>query len=488
MRLHSDGSTVILLTPSSRITWRKNGKWTASEFPENPEISGYDRSGLLCLTPSGERDFTARLNAAGAVAADCIDEENIAAVILGDDTSYLARGPVQTSSQSWSGLIDIGSVSPLRIDWPVGLIWKRGASLYEMAETHGNGIPPSFVPSVTNNSHGTAISSVGSGTIVVIRPDASEASFSIQVPSQEELSLYALPTAQGVLITLILDGQDSAYLHVKEDGTILGSRKAQSACPAIALYEGFLIFDAKGAGLQYVDETLKTNAELSLSFSPIDSASAPNGTSFALASDDTVARGHIDAKGQIVLLDSMAYDSGAGKKRPGEIAASEAKWDPARYHGKTAVGFAAGISPEPWVATAGDAFALKIHARSTGGAGEGISIIIGGDAVKHCEFSTVEVDGLKCDLQKDDKGNYSAQFPTVELVLGVEYPLNPKPKNDAQKHAAILLLAETHIELTLKGTANAASNDLMSVSISALGSDSPPLKWMRPLAISKQGS
>jgi hypothetical protein len=77
-----------------------------------------------------------------------------------------------------------------------------------------------------------------------------------------------------------------------------------------------------------------------------------------------------------------------------------------------------------------------------------------------------------------------AEFPDVELVIGLTYPLSPKPTNDAQKHAASIFLDDTHIELRLSGNAKTASGDLMSVSISALRSDSPPLKWMRPLTLS----
>ena len=87
-------------------------------------------------------------------------------------------------------------------------------------------------------------------------------------------------------------------------------------------------------------------------------------------------------------------------------------------------------------------------------------------------------------FEKDGKGQYSAQVPEVELVLGLDYPFNPKPKNDAQKHASEILLAETHLEINLRGTAKSPTGDLMSVSIAALNSDTPPLKWMRPLTIS----
>lgn len=484
MRLHTDGNTIVLLTPLSRLTWQQSGKTSAKGLPENLEVSDYDRSGFMCLTPSGERDFSARLTAAGAIAADAIDEERVAAIILGDDTTYLVRGPVQVDSE-WLDVVDVGKVEATRIQWPVGLVWKKGDdSLYNMAEAHGSGIPPAFVPTIEANEHGTAIASVGSGVIAVVRPGSKDTDFAVQIPSQEEAAIYACPTKVGVLITVIVDGQDAAYVHVDESGEVLGHRSTERSTPALKLAEGYLIYDDGGLGLQHVNDALVTLSDIKLPFSAIDSAVASNGTSFALADAESILRGHINAQGELVILDSTSYDPKAGQKSHGEVAAVEAKWDPARSHGTTAVGFAAKIKQAPWDAKVGEEFSLTMIARSIGGKGHGISILLGGDAIKHCEFSSVEVDGLIVPFERDSKGQYSAQVPEVELVLGLDYPFNPKPKNDAQKHASEILLAETHLEINLRGTAKSPTGDLMSVSIAALNSDTPPLKWMRPLTIS----
>ncbi len=484
MRLHTDGNTIVLLTPLSRLTWQKSGKTSAQELPENPDVSDYDRSGLMCLTPSGERDFSARLLAAGAIAADAIDEDNVAAILLGDDTTYLVRGPVQVDSE-WSDVVDIGQVEATRIEWPAGLVWKKGdTSLYDMAEAHGSGIPPAFVPTIENNEHGTAIASVGSGVIVVVRPGSTEPNFAVQIPSQEEAAIYACATPEGVLVSLIVDGQDAAYIHIAENGSVLGHRSTERSTPAIKLDQGYLIYDDGKIGLQHVDTSLKTIAEITLPFSAIDSAVASDGTSFALADADSILRGHLNAQGQLVILATTSYDPNSGRKSEGELAAADAKWDPARSHGKTAVGFAAKIKQDPWAAQSGSDFSLEMFARSIGGSGHGISVVLGGDAIKHCEFSSIEVGGIKVEFAKDSKGQYTAELPEVELVLGLDYPFNPKPKNDAQKHASDILLGETHLKLTLHGKALKTSGELMSVSISAIKSDCPPLKWMRPFTIS----
>ncbi|MBL4634709.1 MAG: hypothetical protein JKY56_12620, partial [Kofleriaceae bacterium] len=198
----------------------------------------------------------------------------------------------------------------------------------------------------------------------------------------------------------------------------------------------------------------------------------------------SILRGHLNAQGQLVILATTSYDPNSGQKSEGELAAVDAKWDPARSHGKTAVGFAAKIKQDPWEAQSGSDFTLEMFARSIGGKGHGISVVLGGDAIKHCEFSSIEVGGIKVEFAKDSKGQYVAELPEVELVLGLDYPFNPKPKNDAQKHASDILLGETHLKLTLHGKALQASGELMSVSISAIKSDTPPLKWMRPFTIS----
>ena len=483
MRLHTDGSRIVLLSPKGRLTWRDSGKLNSEAVPPKSEISDYDRSGMLCVTPNGDRDFSARLTAAGAIAAAAIDEETVAAVIVGQDGTYLVRGPVSLDAD-WPSVIDVSNIEPTRLVWPAGVIWKKGdKSLYDMAESHGVGIPSAFVPTLECNQFGTAVASVGSGTVVVVRPDSRTPDFCFQLPSQEEAAIYACPTEAGVLVTLIVDGQDSAYLHIAEDGEILGQREAKCGVPALSLNAGFLIYDDTKSQLELVDPKLKTLASVETPWPAMDSASAADGASFALADADNLLRGHVNAKGELVIVATCGYGDHEGGKLPGEIAAAEAKWDPERCHGKSAVGFAAGIAQAAWTATAGEEFQLELHARSTGGKGEGISVTIGGDAMKHCEFEAIEVGGVRTKVERDDKGSYTAEFPGVVLVPGLVYPLNPKPKNDVQKHAAGIFLADTHIQLLLFGKAKTTSSDLMSVSISALRSDSPPLKWMRPLTL-----
>ncbi len=483
MRLHTDGNTIVLLSPKGRLTWRKSGKVTSEALPPNSEISDYDRNGMLCMTPKGDRDFSARLTAAGALAADAIDEETVAAVILGQDGTYLVRGPVSLDAD-WPSVIDLSNIEAQRIEWPAGVIWKKGdKSMYEMADANGGGVPSGFVPTLECNQFGTAIASVGNGAIVVVRPNSRVPDFCFQLPSQEEAAIYACPTEAGVLVTVIVDGQDTAYLHIAEDGKVLGKREAQSGVPALALKAGFLIYDDASSKIELLDPTLKTLTSIDMPWRALDSASADDGASFALADADHILRGHVNAKGELVIVATCEYGDHAGSKLPGEIAAAEAKWDPERCHGKSAVGFAAGITQAAWTAKAGEEFELELYARSTGGKGEGISITIGGDAMKHCEFDSIEVAGVRTKVERDDKGSYTAEFPDVVLVQGLTFPLNPKPKNDVQKHAASIFLADTHIELRLYGVATSPSSDLMSVSISALRSDSPPLKWMRPLTL-----
>ncbi len=483
MRLHTDGSTIVLLSPKGRLTWRASGKLISEEVPPKLEISDDDRNGMLCVTPKGDRDFSARLTATGALAADAIDEEEVAAVIVGQDGTYLVRGPVNLDGD-WPSVIDVTNIEPDRIAWPAGLIWKKGdKSLYEMPESHGVGIPSSFVPTLECNKYGTAVASVGSGTVVVVRPESRTPDLCFQLPSQEEAAIYACATEAGVLVTLVVDGQDSAYVHIADDGTVLGHREAQSGVPALVLDSGFLIYDDSSSSIELLDDKLKPLTKSKMPWPAMDSASAADGASFAMADADHILRGHVDAKGELVIVATCDYGDHSGSKLPGEIAAAEAKWDPERCHGKSAVGFAAGVTQAAWTGDAGEAFELELQARSTGGKGEGITITVGGDAMKHCEFQSIEVAGVRTEVERDNKGNYTAEFPHVELVPGLVYPLNPKPKNDVQKHAASIFLADTHVELRLFGTAKTASSDLMSVSISALKSDSPPLKWMRPLTL-----
>ncbi len=71
---------------------------------------------------------------------DYIVAHPVAALIVGQDSIYLVRGPV-TMDTDWPSVIDVGTVSATKVTWPSGLIWKKGdTSLYDMAEEHGSGI------------------------------------------------------------------------------------------------------------------------------------------------------------------------------------------------------------------------------------------------------------------------------------------------------------------------------------------------------------
>jgi hypothetical protein len=154
-----------------------------------------------------------------------------------------------------------------------------------------------------------------------------------------------------------------------------------------------------------------------------------------------------------------------------------------RPGGPTTVGFAVRRPTERWTGTVGQEFALVLFARSVGGAGRGISLRIFGDGVKRAEFTRVEYAGEAVEFTKEDDGTYSLELTECELPEGVQYPLDPKPKNDKQKEAAAEMLEVTQFELIVYGIAKDAGSDLLSLSISATESNSAPLKWTRPLVI-----
>ena len=148
------------------------------------------------------------------------------------------------------------------------------------------------------------------------------------------------------------------------------------------------------------------------------------------------------------------------------------------------MGFAVGRATERWTSKVGKEFALLLFARSVGGAGTGIILKIFGDGVKNAEFTRVEYAGEVVEFSLEDDGSYLAHVAECDLPEGLQYPFDPKPKNDKQKETAAEMLEVTQFELAVYGVAKEVSSDLLSLSIAALDSTSAPLTWTRPLVIS----
>ena len=157
-------------------------------------------------------------------------------------------------------------------------------------------------------------------------------------------------------------------------------------------------------------------------------------------------------------------------------------YDPRRHHGRASIGFGVGASPRSWSAVVGREFSIPMTVRSTGGAGAGLWVRVSGDALPRLKQLSVRMGESYFELKADGDG-LRAELPEVPLVLGVVYPLDPKPKNDTDKVRAQGLLEATQIAFELRGIAQAEGREMLRIGVGALNSDAPPMKWMRPLVV-----
>lgn len=158
-------------------------------------------------------------------------------------------------------------------------------------------------------------------------------------------------------------------------------------------------------------------------------------------------------------------------------------YDPRRHHGRPSIGFPVGPTVASWAAPAGGPLCLPFIVRSTGGQGEGFWVRVSGAALSQLAELRVRI-GTDCIAMQDDGDGVRAEVPGVPLAVGVVYPLDPKPKNDTEKARAKELVDATQVSFDLLGTAGATSYEMLSISVGAMNSEAPAMKWIRPLVVS----
>jgi hypothetical protein len=494
MRLYTDGTQLVLRLPTGRLQW-KRGREPAFAEDERPDITTFQRDGLLAISPSGKHDHTSAVEALGALAAVALDDERCAAVLARDGKAVLGLGPPPASpGQAWQHEIALDAIRGTRIAWAQAASWDERSS-EDLDEDRGEDLDgPAGIDArdtqlgLAANRWGIAVASSATGTVAVVRPGSTSVDLALEVPRTAETRVHAEPTAAGVLITLVIAGRHAALLHVSERGEVLGQREGWGFPPAVLLDEHVLVYDDHDKHATLLDLALRPIAQVAVPFWPSESAAAATGNAFAFACEASVLLGKL-SRGKPRILEVLDHvDHLRSARRAREVAQAVARYDPKRAHGAPAVGFPAGRASVPWTATANSELVLDIVVRSTGGPGQGIAITLSGEALALVELDTVEVGetgALRASLALDGQSKaYAAELAGVTLPEGLLVPLDPKPKNESQTQTGAALLDATHFTLRVRGRARQAGSALLAVSIVALGSASAPLKWMRPLTVS----
>jgi hypothetical protein len=473
VRIFTNGKQVVLRTAKGRVTWTQKAKPTlASE--DCAGVSSKKRDGIFAITPSGV-DHTAAMLEVGAIDAVGLGENKVAALLKRDRTAVFVIGDPQGD---WDVSIPLDEIEAEQVKLPA-------CAVEGLDNAEGIGLPPTegLEPTLGASEHGFAIASNVTGIVAVVRPDASAVSFTVRVPSQDDVAIHAQPTKRGVLVNLCVNNKAATTVHIAEDGAVINTHDAFGSMPALLLGKQVLVTDEESSELRLLDLDLNRKAKKKLTFWPKEVNGSADGKHFALANDANIALGKVTAAGRLTVTGTLNYAEELKNQKGKGASRRTTFYDPKRAHGSPAIGFPAKQKPPPWELKAGEAFALELLVRSAGGKGKGLFVLLEGDALARIEVTHITCADQRADFADVD-GSRRAELPDADLVEGIRYPLDPSPKNDKQKEKAATLLAACHFNVTVHGSAKKASRDLLRVSCGALDSQASPMKWMRPLIIS----
>ena len=376
-----------------------------------------------------------------------------------------------------------------RADWPADVVFGESPTWSDSEMFVGD---PVRGIRVHTNGTGLGIAAAKSGHVVVFRPVSEEEptqfeapSFHFRVPADEAARMDAVPTRDGVLLTVVKDGGEGAVVHFDPNGQVLGRWPANGSklgFPALCLDdERALAFDASASELALLAlPDLDELAKESINEGLVDAAATSKGDTIVAADPEVAYEIHVEG-------DGLSVDG------PFELKATEVElnknrkvYKAALASGPTQIAFPTEKQkPDPpWSVGTNEELKITMRIRSAGGAGHGVRVELGGEAIEEGLVGghAMKVAGQLADFTEVD-GTVSAVLPDIELPVGLAWPLDPKPKNDDEKAHAKILVAETHLTLEVVIAGKAPGNGLLSVAVGACDTTAAPLKRMRPITV-----
>jgi hypothetical protein len=456
------------------------------------ELPGEEARGLLAVNAEGTHAWVEGLRRVsledGAVDGggreaplDLLGtEDGLAALLPSSSGARLALG---SPDGVWSRAIDLAPTAVVRTQFPSSI----GAAVsWPWADA------PALDPAALRLRRapaGLAVVCRRSGLLGILRAEGPLRWF--QAPSGAQGLLDAVPTATGLLISLRV-GDEGVTAHFSEDGRCQGHTglTLRSIGAASLAGDRFVVFDGAKSRLKVFGagdcQDLHPRSRLTLPAPPLDVASSLDGR-WVIFSDPTAVSIFELGDKRLSLVASLVPESvlreSSAKVREKQRIEQGGHYK--RTDGPASLGFPASKAPiPPWEAPPGEALALALSLRSTGGAGQGIAVELSGPALDQglVEPHTVEFEGLRAPLVK--QGNkWGCTLPEVEIPQGMSFPFDPKPKTPEQSEKAQALLAATHLPFRVHLTAKTLGAAMLSVATWPLQGPSSPMKWTRLLAV-----
>lgn len=428
---------------------------------------------------SGRRldEVLAEQQKATVLDAVALDDIRIAAVIQkGRKRPRLVTGKATGPSELDLELAGDGT----RVKWPKGLIWKKSPP-FSRSKVFAGAKPRGV--RVHASAHGIGIAASTSGHVAVVRPKEEDFAFVLSVPGQDEARFDAIPTAEGVLVTIVLEGRYGAVLHLDESGEVIGKwpdRFALGCFPAAIVADNrVLVSDPDQDVLALLAlPDLEEIQRVGMTDGIVEAAVAPDGRHLALADTAHLYTGMV--VGDRIVIDEPRELELA--RRPITTSTSPPSYVPATAIGEPQIVFPSiKRTPPAWNVKVGKELELDVLVRSGGGPGRGVRVALEGAAIKDGLFKPVCV---RCGDEEVAFGKEPyAVLPEAWIPCGLSLPLTPPPKGDEEKAIAEQALAVTHLELVVCGRGKASGAGLLTVVVGAEASPAAPLKWTRPLTV-----
>ncbi len=235
---------------------------------------------------------------------------------------------------------------------------------------------------------GLSVSSDYSGIVAVFDPVTLEPRFAVRLPTQWEADHYPCATRQGVVVTTVVSGRESAVLHVAPDGEILGHLSRFGAELALGLGEPFLLdeericvgqeLSEKAGYVLRLPDLKATKSRARTVTSALAQTSTSGSTSVSLEPADAKSAKILRARAEI-LLGELAKPPARPRPPPS---------GPPRHRGAPSL---AVLARGRWAARVDEVVTIELVLTSAGGPAAGLYVELGGPALSGGLVAPVQV-------------------------------------------------------------------------------------------------
>lgn len=481
MRVYADGSAEMVLRPGFLDIYPRSGSPRRITWEEPPKKGGLGlpRRRVLAVPSSdhawiGEgrgvrvvsiaKDDVRDASPLGVRVLDAIAIDGgrvlACAHLEGDDGACLRV--VDGVAPDFTQSAPLTLPAPTKIEWPTGAIWKSGKEAWPEKEKGSDkaklfasiapGYPQKdgarFFDSVvlTRSPHGIAGASVQNGVVFAVSEDGTRIEGAFRIPSQPEAEIHPVRTKDGVLVSLVVAGRESAVLHVSLDGKVLAHRAkvgkslAHGMSPPMLFGETVLVFDRSGDSvlLELALADLEVRGKHGLPGLGAGQASIAFAGEAVLVSDGEAAL-RVTVVGGAPNVDLLEAVGGKAKKKADDDLGlddeAEAEDDddddePAalplipssrpRATGTPSLTLAEAASPSVWALAPGAALNVTVGFANLGGASKGVFVEVGGQAILSGLVSATDVRIGQTSTRFEKKGAaFRAEVPAVDLHAGL---------------------------------------------------------------------